>query len=63
MTCHTKRRYDSLADARRVIDKARDASKRGRTYRQERRYYLCRFCQGYHVTSEPFNAPEHGGAA
>jgi hypothetical protein len=55
--CRGKRRYDTPGAAHRIVDKARDARKRGVAVRQEQRVYLCHVCKGWHVTAQPYKTP------
>ena len=61
MTCRGKRRHETEVQALRVIDRAKDKTKRGACNRRERRAYHCIICHGWHVTSEGYQ-PKAGAA-
>lgn len=53
-TCGKKRYYSMLEAKLALADLERkDSTRRGK---QERRAYYCKFCKGYHLTSQPFDA-------
>ncbi len=47
-----KRRFRDRSQARDALDVARWERAAGRRWRREQRFYRCRFCDGWHLTSQ-----------